>query len=69
MAAGAGIYLLAAFGSNISVLLSYYREQTTGMYGAPPGFSSIPNFVKMLLTYGGESGLWEYTPLLLLLAA
>ncbi|SYZ72335.1 membrane hypothetical protein [Candidatus Zixiibacteriota bacterium] len=66
---GAILFLLFTFGKDISLLTSYYREQTTGMYGAPPGFSSIPNFIKMLLTYGGESGLWQYNPIFLLLTA
>ncbi|MEW5923125.1 MAG: hypothetical protein AB1746_03980 [Candidatus Zixiibacteriota bacterium] len=67
--AGALLYIFIFYGIDISLLMQYYREQTIGMYGAPPGFVSIANFFKMLLTYGGESGLYEYTPFFILLTA
>jgi 4-amino-4-deoxy-L-arabinose transferase-like glycosyltransferase len=66
---GSVLYLFALFHGKLSVLLNYYAEQTTGMYGSPPGFTSVANFFKMLLTYGGESGLSEYTPLFVLMTA
>ncbi|UCD94169.1 MAG: hypothetical protein JSU69_10455, partial [Candidatus Zixiibacteriota bacterium] len=66
---GTGLYLIVMFQGKAVVLLSYYAEQTTGMYGFPPGFVSIAGFFKMLLTYGGESGFGEYTPFLIVLTA
>lgn len=65
---GAVLYLLVFFGGGVSTLISYYSEQTVGMYGPPPGFTSPINFFKMFVTFGGESGLTEYTPFLILLA-
>ena len=65
---GAAAYLIILFGSDIPTLLNYYNEQTVGMYGTPPGFTSIANFFKMLLTFGGESGLYEYIPFFTLLS-
>jgi 4-amino-4-deoxy-L-arabinose transferase-like glycosyltransferase len=63
------LFLLITFGTNFSLVLNYYNEQTVGMYGTPPGFSSVFNFIKMLFTYGGESGLYQYTPFLVILTA
>ena len=67
MIAAAVLYLLVFYGGSVGTLAAYYAEQTTGMYGFPPGLVSIGNFFKMLVTYGGESGLWEYIPFLTLL--
>lgn len=66
---GTLLYVFIMYGGEMSLLMQYYREQTVGMYGAPPGFESVTNFLKMLLTYGGESGLYEYTPFFILLTA
>ncbi len=63
------IYMIVFFGLDFSIPWNYYTEQTVGMYGTPPGFSSFINFFKMLLTYGGESGLYEYTPFFVILTA
>lgn len=64
---GIAVWVIVLYNGSWSGLTSYYGEQTVGMYGPPPGFSSPLGFVKMLLTYGGESGLWQYTPFLILL--
>lgn len=64
--AGGALYALVFYGGNMGSVFSYYSEQTVGMYGAPPGLHSVSSFFKMLLTYGGESGFYEYQPLLLL---
>lgn len=61
---GTAVYLFTFYGGNLSTLMNYYSEQTVGMYGAPPGFTSLANFFKMLLTHGGESGLWRFVPFL-----
>jgi 4-amino-4-deoxy-L-arabinose transferase-like glycosyltransferase len=61
--AGAALYIVIFYGGSVSTLANYYAEQTTGMYGFPPGLASIPNFFKMFVTYGGESGLTEFSPL------
>jgi 4-amino-4-deoxy-L-arabinose transferase-like glycosyltransferase len=66
---GAAIYLMTFFQGSLSRLTDYYTEQTVGMYGTPPAFVSVSNFFSMLVTYGGESGLWEYIPFLALLTA
>ena len=60
-------YIFIFYGTDISILTNYYSEQTTGMYGSPPGFSSIPNFFKMLILYGGESGVNEFAPFFILM--
>ena len=60
---GGGLYALVFYGGDMSQVLSYYHEQTTGMYGAPPGFAGPLPFIKMLFTYGGESGFIQYEPL------
>jgi len=60
------IYIFIFYGDNLSIMTNYYTEQTTGMYGAPPGFSSIINFFKMLIIYGGESGIVEFAPFIIL---
>jgi hypothetical protein len=65
---GAGFFGVIFFRGQLGILRDYYAEQTVGMYGAPPGLTSLPGFVKMLLTYGGESGFLEYTPILIFLA-
>ncbi|MDF1546067.1 MAG: hypothetical protein P1R58_13315 [bacterium] len=57
-----GLYLLLFYRGSLSLLMSYYFEQSVEMYPSPPGLSSPMNFLKMLLTYGGDSGLHEYTP-------
>ncbi len=62
-------YMLVFFGGDLTILLNHFAEQTVGMYGSPPGFSSLPYFFTMLVTYGCESGLWQYTPFLTLLTA
>jgi 4-amino-4-deoxy-L-arabinose transferase-like glycosyltransferase len=64
---GAGAYIVTFYGGSVTTLLNYYSEQTVGMYGSPPGFDSPISFLRMLMTYGGESGLHEYTPFLFLL--
>ncbi|MCK4607499.1 MAG: hypothetical protein KAU35_09405, partial [candidate division Zixibacteria bacterium] len=61
-------YMLVFYGGDLTTLLNYSAEQTVGMYGPPPGFSSLPDFFEMLMTYGGN-GLWQYTPFLTLLTA
>lgn len=63
---GSLLYVVLFFGGDYALLLRYYGEQTTGMYGEPPGFSSVPNFFKMLFTYGGESGFYKFTPVFLI---
>lgn len=66
MIVSALLYIFIFYGDNISALNNYYAEQTTGMYGAPPGFSSVTNFFKMLIIYSGESGIVEFAPFVIL---
>lgn len=60
------LYIFIFYGKNIAILNNYYAEQTTGMYGSPPGLSSMTNFFKMLIIYGGESGIVEFAPFIVL---
>ncbi len=60
------LYIFAFYSENLAVLNNYYAEQTTGMYGSPPGLSSLTNFFKMLIIYGGESGIVEFAPFIIL---
>jgi len=69
LALGIGLYVLIFYGGSFSVMLSYYREQTTGLYGLPPGLLSLSNFLIMVFTFGGESGLIQFLPFLFLLSA
>ena len=62
LATGLCLQVVLFYGGDPSIPLSYYSEQTVGMYGGPPGFSSITNFFKMLISYGGESSLWKFMP-------
>ncbi|MFQ5606713.1 MAG: hypothetical protein ACE5GA_02105, partial [Candidatus Zixiibacteriota bacterium] len=51
---------------------AYLQEQSFGLYGAPPGLTSIKTFIMLLVTYGAEFRLFYFEvaiPLLLLLAA
>ncbi len=64
---GGATYLLLFYGTDFSILTSYVGEQTTGIYGGPPGFTSIPNFFRTLVTYGGEAGLWRFSPFFMVL--
>lgn len=64
---GVTAFIMTFYGGDLSILLNYSTEQTIGMYGSPPGFNSVVNFIKMLITFGGESGLWQYLPFLLIL--
>lgn len=58
--AGGAAYVLVFYGGDFTTAMNYYREHTTGMYPFPPGLTSPMAFVKMLITYGGESGLWDF---------
>ncbi len=60
------LYIFIFYGKNFAILNNYYAEQTTGMYGSPPGLSSVTNFFKMLIIYGGESGIVEFAPFIIL---
>jgi len=60
------LYIFIFYGDNFSILTSYYSEQTTGMYGSPPGFFSVASFFKMLIIYGGESGIVDFAPFIIL---
>ena len=66
MIVSALLYIFIFYGDDISVLTNYYTEQTIGMYGTPPGFMSLANFFKTLITYGGESGIVEFAPFIIL---
>ncbi|MCP4703801.1 MAG: hypothetical protein GY865_04250, partial [candidate division Zixibacteria bacterium] len=67
MIASAFLYIYIFYSNNLALLNNYYAEQTTGMYGSPPGFSSVIAFLKMLIIYGGESGLVDFAPFIILL--
>ena len=66
-AAGVITYTLIFYGGNVSVMLDYYAEQTTGMYGAPFGFQSPLGFFRQLVTYGESGGLFGLSPFLTIL--
>ena len=66
-AAGVITYTLIFYGGNVSVMLNYYAEQTTGMYGAPFGFQSPLGFFRQLVTYGESGGLFGPSPFLTIL--
>ena len=66
-AAGVITYTLIFYGGNVSVMLNYYAEQTTGMYGAPFGFQSPLGFFRQLVTYGESGGLFGLSPFLTIL--
>ena len=61
-------YMLVFYGGDLTTLVNYSAEHTVGMYGSPPGFSSLPDFFEMMMTYGGN-GVWQFTPFLMLLTA
>jgi 4-amino-4-deoxy-L-arabinose transferase-like glycosyltransferase len=63
---GGLLYALVFYGGDMGTVLSYYSEQTVGMYGAPPGLQGITKFFTMAMTYGGECGLYRYQPFVLL---
>ncbi|MCH9031113.1 MAG: hypothetical protein IIB00_02495 [candidate division Zixibacteria bacterium] len=69
LAIGIGLYVIIFYGGSFAVMLSYYREQTTGLYGLPPGLLSLSNFLIMIFTFGGESGLIQFSPFLFVLSA
>ena len=66
-AAGVITYTLIFYGGSVSVMLDYYAEQTTGMYGAPFGFQSPLGFFRQLVTYGESGGLFGPSPFLTIL--
>jgi len=66
-AAGVITYTLIFYGGNVSVMLDYYAEQTTGMYGTPFGFQSPLGFFRQLVTYGESGGLFGPSPFLTIL--
>jgi hypothetical protein len=66
--AGIAAYLFLFYGGELSSVVEYYRQHTVGLYGGPPGFASAAGFFHMLITFGGESGLWQYTPFITLMA-
>jgi len=53
------------YGSAQSILYNYISEQTVGMYGFPRSLTSPFHFIKMFLTFGGDSRLYYYSPFLL----
>ena len=59
---GAAAIVLLLYAGDMSTAIQYYQEHTTGMYPDPPGLASLTGFFKMLVTYGSESGLWDFTP-------
>lgn len=65
LVAGITFQTVIFYGGDVSIMLNYYTEQTVGIHGKPPGFLSIADFFKMLLSYGAESKLWRFTPFLL----
>ncbi len=69
MAAGSLLYIVAFYAGDYQTMLSYYREQTTGMYGTPTGFTSLYGFFMNLITYGGESGFFRLSPFFITLGA
>jgi len=66
-AAGIIIYTLVFYGGSFSVMLDYYAEQTTGMYGAPLGLQSPLGFLRQLVTYGEAGGLFVFLPFMTIL--
>jgi len=65
--AGLIVYTLVFYGGDFSVMMNYYAEQTTGMYGAPKGLTSPLGFVVQFITFGSENGLLAFSPFMVAL--
>ncbi|MBN2227485.1 MAG: hypothetical protein JW763_08975 [candidate division Zixibacteria bacterium] len=64
---GMVLYALLFYGGDVSVMIAYYTEQTTGMYGVPRGLVSPLGFIVQLLTFGSDNGLLTFSPFLTML--
>jgi 4-amino-4-deoxy-L-arabinose transferase-like glycosyltransferase len=58
-AAGVFLYILIFYGGSLPTMMSYYSEQAVGIYGTPAGFTSALAFVRSIITFGSEMGLFE----------
>lgn len=61
------LLLLLFYGGNLETVYSYLTEQTVGMYGTPRALTSPIGFAERLLTFGGISSLYYFSPILLLM--
>jgi tetratricopeptide (TPR) repeat protein/4-amino-4-deoxy-L-arabinose transferase-like glycosyltransferase len=59
--------MLLLYGGNIHTFYNYVAEQTLGMYGTPIVLSSPTGLFEQMVTFGGDSRLFYFTPFLLLL--
>ncbi|UCD16267.1 MAG: hypothetical protein JSV44_07300 [Candidatus Zixiibacteriota bacterium] len=53
------------YGENLTTVYHYMSEQSTGMYGFPRALTSPLTFLVQLVTLGGQSKLFCYSPFLL----
>ena len=57
------ILWLAAIGwDNLNVIITYIREQSTGIYGPPEGFESLRKFLRKIINLGVASELFWRMP-------
>jgi len=56
---------LLYYGDNIMTVYRYLSEQSTGMYGFPGALKSPLTFFEQLISFGGQSKLFCYSPFLL----
>ncbi|UCD16826.1 MAG: hypothetical protein JSV44_10255 [Candidatus Zixiibacteriota bacterium] len=66
--AGVLLYALLFYGGRFEVMISYYNEQTMGMYGTPRGFGSLAGFFVQFLSFGEENGFIAFSPFMISLA-
>ena len=60
------ILALLFYGGNLGTAYSYIAEQSTGMYGFPQALTSPVYFLEQILTFGGQSKFFHFSPILLL---
>jgi 4-amino-4-deoxy-L-arabinose transferase-like glycosyltransferase len=56
---------LLFYGGQVGTVLSYVKEQTLGMYGAPVSLTSPVKLAEKTFTFGGQSRLFYFSPFLL----
>ncbi len=58
----AAIWFVAAYGTEIGLLLNYYQSQTVGIYGGPEAFESPIRFVEKLISFGNDARFYYNAP-------
>jgi hypothetical protein len=59
------LFAFIFYGGHIKIIYNYLSEQTVGMYGLPKPLFSPGQFFKHLMTFGGQSRLFYYSPFFL----